>query len=378
MNKEVTIITTSLRNDPCDYAKQTMREISKAGLPVSIIWLSERKNSIQWCYDHLLHTTRSTSPSEIEICKIIPFERFEVIKKLNTLLNLFFILTTKKYASEENVFWIFEPFPFFPIKKLFHGTKIYDCTDYFPAISPKVEKTENELINFVDAVFVCNSTLYKKMKKKTSKVFQVEQGFDEETFSSVENLTLNSIRYTKHNEKLTFLFVGTICSRIDFTLLHEVITDNPHIKFVFVGPILKDFQITPTFDQDVENVFTLKNVKYLGVKKRKEIAQLIKNADACLIPYSINNLFNTFSLPLKTLEYFYFGKPVFAIPTPEMKKLKDLVFCFKNKEEFKENIQRLEQEGWNTRVRKRQHHFSLQHTWSKKVHHILQHFLLTN
>lgn len=367
LNRPVVIITESLSIDPCDCVMQTALQLSKKNIPVEIYWLSDRSF---FSISKLINKKNFSVEKNITqrtIIKWIPFERFYLVKKANTYLNLLLFLAGKLRAK--NIYWIFEPFDFYFIGNFLKGYKIYDCIDNFSVLSPQIKKSEKKLINIVDIVFACNQTLFKEMRKKTQKTVLVPQGFDEEIFKKQIGAVERPLRF---HPSINFIFVGTICTRFDFPLLSLVIKNNPKCKFTFVGPIVKNFQPTETFDQDLKVLFNFENVEYLGVKSRDEVARLIKNSDVGLIPYDTKNLFNKYSLPLKVLEYFYFGIPVFATPNPEMKQLKDLIFIFNTDREFEEQKKKLIQNGWQKEERKKQRQFSESQSWQKKVSLILE------
>lgn len=361
---KIIIITQSLKKDPCDCVWQTALQIHNRGIEVDVVWLGDRLS-----LGNILFNSRKLNKNKIQefkMVKFLPFERFEIIKKINTLISLFLILSRQK-KNTDKVFWIFEPFPFLGLQWLFNGKKIYDCIDNFSVISPEIEKAEKQLIEWVDAVFACNNTLFKELQKKTDNVYQVEQGFDLNSFQ----ISDTSLQPKPFKNPLTFIFSGTICTRLDFPLLNSVIENQLADKFIFVGPIVKDFQPSKTFDNDIKKLFSFKNVEYLGVKSRSEIAEMIRSADACLIPYDVKKPFNTFSLPLKTLEYFYFGLPVFATPTPEMNNLKELVFPFETGQQFNGQVELVKKKGWSQAYRKRQRQFAVSQSWEVKVQHML-------
>ena len=96
-------------------------------------------------------------------------------------------------------------------------------------------------------------------------------------------------------------YVGNLRDRIDWILLHKVVTELSHFHFVFIGP-----------EGDSKNAQTLAkhaNVEMLGVVPYDEMVGCLGEFDAAIVPH-LNNHLTAKMNPLKVYNYFAAGVPV--------------------------------------------------------------------
>ena len=109
------------------------------------------------------------------------------------------------------------------------------------------------------------------------------------------------------------MFTGAIVSiKLDIALLVELARLRPSWSFALVGPIGPGDPRT-----DVSALAGEPNIHLLGPRSYGELPDVLRAADAGLIPYARNEL--TASIfPMKVYEYLAAGLPVIATPLPAL------------------------------------------------------------
>jgi glycosyltransferase involved in cell wall biosynthesis len=84
-----------------------------------------------------------------------------------------------------------------------------------------------------------------------------------------------------------------------------LVGSHPDVRLAVVGRIPSDVE------RQTSRLKELKEAKFYGYVKRKELMRILREADVCVIPFKdVVDLAQTY--PLKVLEYFAFGKAVVA------------------------------------------------------------------
>ncbi|MFC1646812.1 hypothetical protein ACFL1A_00880 [Patescibacteria group bacterium] len=299
---------------------------------------------------------------------IIPFRRFEIVVKINIILNILFaslvtfiLLFNKQIKSR--YLWIYNPEQYF-ITVMFGLAyrKIYDCVDYHGTSNSQAEK---KLIIASDWVFVNSNTLYKLHQKIRPDVQLVPLGFDLKTFSQKN---IRSVpRMPQGNPVVGY--VGGINSRLDYMLLTKIVKSNPDINFIFLGPFQrheKDAVFKKNVKPKIDLLFREKNSFYYPSQEKILIPLIIKHFDICIIPYDIKLKFNKYAFPMKLFEYFYMGKPVVSTEIAELKKFPKLVRIAEAPGQWSKEINNLLKSSWSRENIKKQKRYARQNSWDNK------------
>lgn len=154
-------------------------------------------------------------------------------------------------------------------------------------------------------------------------------------------------------------YFGNIERRMDFNLLNRVAIGNPHLSFVFAGPVSREY--VP------EAFMKLDNVHFIGKVPYHDLPSVLKGFDVAIIPFKKDDVSSTI-FPLKLFEYLGAGKPVVATNFNE--DLKDytgnsVTYC-QNAAEFSASINRAltldSKEDINKRLRT-----AADNTWDKRL-----------
>ena len=203
-------------DDVCDYAEQTIRLLAKSnatlgvalGNPLSLyrdfgaIWRGKFFVT-QW-------GARVLRP-----VMIIPFQRFELIKRMNFFLNIVAINSWLLFRPQPKILWFFEPrylslFLRFSIFKL----SVFDCVDYFSAY----ENWHAEQVYCLKKALIVafnSHTLKRHYQTVRPDTLVVPLGLSVQDMSPI----------LPKKEKRSFLtigFIGSIGYRIDFKFLNRL------------------------------------------------------------------------------------------------------------------------------------------------------------
>ncbi|OGJ37527.1 MAG: hypothetical protein A2383_00695 [Candidatus Pacebacteria bacterium RIFOXYB1_FULL_39_46] len=351
-------------NWSADYQMQTCLELAKNNLVVAYINADARF--------FLKPRPLNTFPSKANLLAyqpryLIPFRRFAWIEKLNQLLNLWYLLIRYGRGKQHTVLWIFDSlFWFYPKIKIFYPKLIslYDCVDYVWHCEIKLRKLlriqEKKLIKNSDFFFVNSQVLAKLHSKTRQPTAIVPQGF---RLNDFQRPLKTKVKFPKN--KPIIGYVGSVDYRLDFALLHRLIKQNPQWLFVFWGP-RQDLEATDDFETN-RKLKTLPNVFFGQSTNRRELPNIIKQFDVCMIPYNIALKSNQYSYPMKIFEYFYLGKPVIATPIIELKKFIDLIKIGHSSQEWQEHISSLLNEKHAKNKKTKQKKLSLANSWKNKI-----------
>lgn len=355
----------------CDYVTQTMRLVAKKhpsfGLALGDViffpkLFTERE---PW-------VVRSLRGSIIiRPISVLPGVRFRWVRMATYIvyalfLSLFMVL---RYFGNKRVVWFFEPFHLPPLLRIFQSyVSIYDCVDYYPGFSEAAEREHVMLMRRATYVFANSLPLLDQLKKMRKDVRAVPLGFSDRLF------TTSSSTVEQSKNIFTVGFVGSISDRIDFPLLQHVVAALPRVCFVFVGA--KEVGVFGRKD-NVERSFDLllkhKNVRWINGVAKERVPSVLQGIDIGIIPYREHKLFNRYSFPMKTLEYFSVGRPVVATDIVALRQYEalGLLTIARTPGAFVQAIRSLYATGWDPSHQKRQRQHAKKHTWAKKINAIV-------
>ncbi len=348
-------------NWSADYEKQTLLELNKKNVIIGFL-VAEGQTLRQYMQKReagLIEISRNNFL--FKPLYLIPFQRFKIIQKLNYFIASWFlqwfIHVHKEWRHFNKIFWSFSLqnalFPHYFCNQYF---KIYDSVDTFDT------EHGHAVIKNSDVVFTNQLTLYEHTKSKHLKTYRVPVGFS--TRSKSKTVALKHPNVT---------FIGNINNRIDFDLLYEIIIQLPKVHIYFIGKYDANFTVPgKNFSVEITRIKTLPNTFFVGPVDKKVIPSYIDASDVGLIPYDTNQDFNRLCFPMKTLEYFYYGKPVISTPILEMEKLKPYVTIIHNAEEGRMAIQKLISKPWLNKYQIAQKKFAEMNSWKKKIEAIRQ------
>src|SRR5258708_2787506 len=196
---------------------------------------------------------------------------------------------------------------------------IYDCVDYFSLANPdeesKLRINEMKLLKHADLVVANSSVLANFHKKIRQDIQVVPLGFKLDEMAILPQKQDAPLVKKKFK---TIGFIGAINYRIDFDLLTVLAKNNPHWKFVFIGPIyISDWDRKLATSRKITTLFSLSNVVLEKFSKSQKIYQEMADWSAAIIPYDLSLPLNQYCYPMKLMEYFYLGLPIVSVRSEE-------------------------------------------------------------
>jgi teichuronic acid biosynthesis glycosyltransferase TuaH len=163
---------------------------------------------------------------------------------------------------------------------------------------------ELEALRNADINFATSSTLAKLLEEKSRRVVHyLPNAADTGIFRKAAKTSLNKPAELKDIHGKIIMYVGNICQRINYDLLHEVAKAHSDKTLVLVGP-RNDHKYNSKYDFDA-----LGNLIFTGPKNIHNLPEYLQYADCAIIPFVKSQL--TASIyPLKINEYLAAGKPV--------------------------------------------------------------------
>lgn len=248
----------------------------------------------------------------------LPFQRFDFLRKLNTVwLRAYIRLFQTALSFEEPILWLFLPTGNFLIGNVQETLRIYHCVDDYAANpgvdSEYVRQLEGEVVTQVDLVLTTAISLYERFKTMHSNVAYLPNVANYGMFSLAQD------EETKIPTQVTALprpilgYWGNLADyKIDWKLLESVAQTRSDWTFCLIGP-----EGLGDPGTDLEKIKVLPNIFFAGAVPYEQLPTYAKGFDVCILP---SNTQLAGSFPMKFYEYLATGKPVIATSQPAIVK----------------------------------------------------------
>jgi len=206
---------------------------------------------------------------------------------------------------------------------------IYDCMDdweVFPGMTAEIVEAERTLVSLSDLTVVSAGRLESKWRSSARRVRLIRNGGDAAFIQSrcQPNTRLSGLPHPIVG------FFGASAHWFDVSLVESVARARPQHQFVLVGEV---------FDLDLSRLASLANVHLLGAQPYEAIPEFLYHFDCCMLPFLMNAV-TAAADPIKIYEYLAAGKPVVAVPLPELDRLGDFIYIAEGAEAFVAAIDR--------------------------------------
>jgi glycosyltransferase involved in cell wall biosynthesis len=249
---------------------------------------------------------------------VLPFHRYRVVRALNgCLLPALVRRATRRLGfGASPILWAYVPQAEVLLDALAPGLVIYHCVDDMAAQAgidaAAFRAAEERFAARADLVLASAPTLASRMRTLSDNVLYAPNVADTELFA-------NALAPGPIDPALAALpaprivFTGAIvATKLDFDLLIALARARPAWSFVLVGPVGPGDPRT-----DVSALAAEPNMHLLGARGYSELPDVLRGADAGLIPYARNGLTESI-FPMKVYEYLAAGRPVVATPLPAL------------------------------------------------------------
>ncbi|HKQ04907.1 MAG TPA: glycosyltransferase [Blastocatellia bacterium] len=226
---------------------------------------------------------------------------------------------------------------------------IYDCMDFHAGFSTNRQEmldAEDELLRAADLVIASSAFLEAEARKHTDKVLVVRNACDYDHFAIAERTP---------RARPVVGYYGAIADWFDADLVADLAAHRVDWDFVLVGS---------TFSGDVGRLEELPNVRLVGEKPYTEIPDWLATFDVAIIPFKRTPLTEATN-PVKAYEMLAAGKPVVAVPIPEVRPLAPLVRLASTAEEFEREIKAALDER-DPALRRQRQTWASEQTWERR------------
>ncbi len=228
---------------------------------------------------------------------------------------------------------------------------VYDCMDYHPGFSTNdaaMLTLEEDLIAGADLVVVSSAWLERQVAGRAQALIRVPNACDFEHFAQV------SLRPA--GQPLTVGYYGAIADWFDSRLVGELARLRPDWRFLLVGS---------TYTCDTSPLDGLPNVRLVGEQPYAELPRWLERMDVLIIPFRRTPLTEATN-PVKFYEIMAAGKPLVAVPLPELLPHPDLVVFAETAAEFAARIEEAAASDSEEKSRLRRD-FARRQTWRERV-----------
>ena len=187
---------------------------------------------------------------------------------------------------------------------------VYDCMDLHSGFStnrPAMVEQEQALLIGADLVVVSSAMLEREAAGHARRVEVIRNGCDFEHFSAVPG--------HRPGRRPVIGYVGAIADWFDADLVADLAERRPDWDFLLIGS---------TYTASDRRLRRLPNVTMPGEQPYDSLPSWIERFDVAIIPFRRVPLTEATN-PVKAYEMLASGKPVVAVPIPEVARLAPLV-----------------------------------------------------
>jgi glycosyltransferase involved in cell wall biosynthesis len=263
----------------------------------------------------------------------VPFRRLPVVRRLNVALGKWLVTRAlKRLGFARTVSWFAVPHPGFLANAFGESAVVYYCIDDYAALpdvdARAVAEMDEHLTRRADQVFVASARMLQaKQQMKPSTVF-APHGVDVELFRTASDPRLAIAPAARNLGRPVVGFFGSIEKWIDVDLIAELAERRPRWTFLLIGRLAVD----------AGRLASLTNVVFAGPQPYRSLPAWAKAFDVAIIPYRLTRQVMN-AAPLKLREYLATGKPVVAVPAPEISRFTGLVRLARGADQFISEIE---------------------------------------
>ena len=242
--------------------------------------------------------------------------------------------------------------------------KVFDAVDDWSEHSSyikykkRLRRSYQYIAEHADVIFTVSEYLKEHLFTHHKNVLFVPNGVDAEFFSTVYRQKEKAVIFPQLTSKkkiMTIGYVGTIQSRVDFTLLNYLAQKHTDKQFALVGPLWKEARYT-----ELKNFH---NVLFTGRVPYSKLPEVFAKFDVGIIPHTVDSFTKSMD-PMKFYEYLACGLPV--VSTARLHENPALCYYAPDYDEFSRMINKSIQENNKNFVEQRAA-FAAKNSWSNRV-----------
>jgi glycosyltransferase involved in cell wall biosynthesis len=249
----------------------------------------------------------------------LPWRRWPAVGWLNRRFAAWAVRRAMREAGITRcVLWFAVPHPGFLAGRLGESLVVYYCIDDYAAHpgvdTAAIEAADEALTRSADRVFVAPPALVAAKRALNPTAVYSPHGVDVELFRRAEREDTPVPETARALPGPVVGYFGSIADWIDVELVAHAARSRPDWSFLMVGHV----------STDVGPLRGLPNVHLVGPQPYEALAGWAKAFDVAIIPYRMNRQVLNAN-PLKLREYLATGRPIVAVPNPEILKFAEHV-----------------------------------------------------
>jgi glycosyltransferase involved in cell wall biosynthesis len=255
---------------------------------------------------------------------VLPFHRYRVVRELNRrLLPALVRRATRQLGLKRPILWAYVPQAEALLDALDPELVVYHCVDDIAAQeridTDSFRAAETRFATRADLVLASAPALGKRLREISAHVIEAPNVADTDLFASaLQPGQLDPGMAALPTPRI--VFTGAIVAmKLDLEMLAELARLRRTWSFALVGPIGPGEP-----NADISAIAGEPNIHLLGPRKYAELPDVLRAADAGLIPYARNTLTESI-FPMKVYEYLAAGLPVVATPLPALADVADVL-----------------------------------------------------
>lgn len=263
----------------------------------------------------------------------IPFRRLPFVRRLNAVIGKALVRhALKRLGFTRTLSWFAVPHPGHLAHAFGEAAVVYYCIDDYAALpdvdARAVAAMDAHLTAAADQVFVASARMLPVKQRQNASTVLAPHGVDVALFRTAADPRLPIAPDARGLRRPLIGFYGLIEQWIDLDLIAAVAERRPQWTFLMIGRLAVD----------PGPLESLPNVVFAGPQPYHSLPAWARAFDVAIIPYRLTRQVVN-AAPLKLREYLATGKPVVAVPAPEIERFAGLVRMARGPAEFIRKIQ---------------------------------------